>query len=733
MKIKLGRVKDEELSLKVQTLKRHMVCLGASGSGKTVSCKVVCEEMIRQGIPVIAIDPQGDIASLALALEAGEADQLGLDPKDVEEFREKAEVLIWTPASSVGIPLSVNPLSLLKSQNIPQYYEEFLREISLTADTLTSLLGYDLSKDEGRLTSGILNLTLMWITEQNIEVEDFTDLADFLSEAPEEFQERVQDIGSSRDLTTLAKKIRLLTVGKGKLLFELGNPVSIERLLGIDETATPGKTRLSVIYLNTLSSQEEKAFFISQIATSLYQWMLEHPSDDVQALFYIDEVAPFLPPVRKPACKDILKLLFKQARKYGVSCLIASQNPGDIDYTALSQCSTWNLGRLLTRQDIKKVEKIIKSMNASASEQVADSLPALEPGQFLLFAPDEFEEIKKIKIRWLMTKHSTLDEDEISALVPDQWRKALSPQPKKINKPLTARLKAASMARKEENPGEGEDSSPWDEPETSDFLVIVDEEELQLPQKILNLLEQEKCCLGAPEIGDRLGVSPPTVRKHASFLSQVKKAKVGRSQLYWHGKYAFLPQYGLTSLVEVAKLQMLEQRALEKAENQLDKKFFFIDTEKIDSISLVHLPLWQVYFTEALQSRYMVFFEKHFQKEENIYFHGNNGKICLYEKGEGFAFVETPKEKPSLLVDLDDMCTFESRFPGDLQVKKSYWKKLLPQNEVERKISQKFKIDVHRIALAFLPLWELEITEKKGAKKRTLYLDGVLGLPVQGM
>src|SRR5207302_1100172 len=83
------------------------------------------------------------------------------------------------------------------------------------------------------------------------------------------------------------------------------------------------------IYLNTLGSEREKQFFVGQLAQAVYRWMLRHPSPTPQALFYIDEVAPYLPPVRKPVCKDALALLFRQARKYGVCCLAATQSPGD--------------------------------------------------------------------------------------------------------------------------------------------------------------------------------------------------------------------------------------------------------------------------------------------------------------------------------------------------------------------------------------------------------------------
>ena len=64
--LQLGHTPDRNLTLSIKTLQRHFACFGSSGSGKTVASKVLIEELSRNGIPVIAFDPQGDIASLAL-------------------------------------------------------------------------------------------------------------------------------------------------------------------------------------------------------------------------------------------------------------------------------------------------------------------------------------------------------------------------------------------------------------------------------------------------------------------------------------------------------------------------------------------------------------------------------------------------------------------------------------------------------------------------------------------
>ena len=70
-----------------------------------------------------------------------------------------------------------------------------------------------------------------------------------------------------------------------------GVPADIKSLLGHDSN----KTRISVIYLNTLSS-EEKEFFVGN-AQLLYDWMIKNPISDsnpIQCAFFIDEISPYI-------------------------------------------------------------------------------------------------------------------------------------------------------------------------------------------------------------------------------------------------------------------------------------------------------------------------------------------------------------------------------------------------------------------------------------------------------
>ena len=109
----LGTGESGDIKMSLKTLQRHFGCFGSSGSGKTVMSKVLVEELARNGIPVIAFDPQGDIASLALLADTDTLAKNGTDQAIRDDFAEKVEVVVWTPASSKGMPICINHFSLV--------------------------------------------------------------------------------------------------------------------------------------------------------------------------------------------------------------------------------------------------------------------------------------------------------------------------------------------------------------------------------------------------------------------------------------------------------------------------------------------------------------------------------------------------------------------------------------------------------------------------------------------
>jgi len=433
-KIILNNDKKNPIGISLKTLQRHFACFGSSGSGKTVACKVLIEELAMRGIPVIAFDPQGDISSLAvLANENDGNNQLS----DIKNYKDNVEVVVWTPSSSKGIPLSINPLQFNDIDNFTD--EDKSRYFSDVAKNISCLIGYDLDSDSGKSCESVLSIIFEHLYNNNVILNDFSGVVDIINNIPLEISAIIKSISTNNLLKEISKKISLLTIGSRKLLFQNGIPANINSLLGLD--SKNNKTRISIIYLNTLSTVEEKEFFIGSIAQLLYNWMLENPPsenfDSLQCAFFIDEIAPYIPPVRKPACKTSLELLFRQGRKYGVSSIIATQSPGDIDYKSIGQFSTFALGSLNTNQDIKKVKRRIESSAPTETEAIINKLPSLNPGQFLLISPDEYDLAQNIRIRWLLSKHPLIiPENKINNLNSKKIKEYYLSKSKQFIKPL---------------------------------------------------------------------------------------------------------------------------------------------------------------------------------------------------------------------------------------------------------------------------------------------------------
>ena len=109
----LGRRRDndEPVDIKSTVLARHAAMLGSTGSGKTVMAKALIEEAALAGIPALIIDPQGDLARLALGGDASTIEAKGEDAARMRKLMESTEVRIWTPLRSKGLPLCIDPFT----------------------------------------------------------------------------------------------------------------------------------------------------------------------------------------------------------------------------------------------------------------------------------------------------------------------------------------------------------------------------------------------------------------------------------------------------------------------------------------------------------------------------------------------------------------------------------------------------------------------------------------------
>ena len=220
------------------------------------------------------------------------------------------------------------------------------------------------------------------------------------------FEHRLTDFEERLPKTTrndLARRLAAFSSGVNQLLFSNGVPIDIDSFV---EPAIPGKIPLNIVYLNTIQDEAQKQYFVQEVSRELYDWMLtQQPADgELKLLFFMDEVAPYLPPhPRNPPAKDLIKLIFKQARKYGVACVLATQNVSDVDYKILAQANTTFIGRFTQPQDVEKVRHLLKE--SGGDQDLVAQLPTLGPGQFQMVAPDVDPAPVPIQCRWLYTDH----------------------------------------------------------------------------------------------------------------------------------------------------------------------------------------------------------------------------------------------------------------------------------------------------------------------------------------
>jgi hypothetical protein len=363
----------------------HGVVLGMTGSGKTGLCLALLEEAAMDNIPAIVIDPKGDISNLLLTfpemdaasflpwVNADDAAKKGLTteehaektaalwkkgladwgqtPERVATLREKVDVTVFTPGSRAGIPVSILSSLAAPPFEIVDDSELFGERIESTVSSLLSLVGAGGESErtpEAVLLSAIfqhawtqggdltLEILIRHIQRPAFDKVGVMDLESFLPE-------------KSRQV--LALKFNNLLASPGFATWLEGPPLDISKML---HTPT-GKPRISIFSIAHLGDAE-RMFFVSLLLNQTLGWMrMQNGTTTLRALLYMDEIFGFLPPTANPPSKRPMMTLLKQGRAFGLGCLLATQNPVDLDYKALSNIGTWFLGRLQTERDKLRV------------------------------------------------------------------------------------------------------------------------------------------------------------------------------------------------------------------------------------------------------------------------------------------------------------------------------------------------------------------------------------------
>jgi hypothetical protein len=398
-------VTEKEIRYDPADLTTHAVVTGMTGSGKTGLCVVLLEEAALKGIPAIIIDPKGDLTNLLLhfpdlapqdfqpwidadlarragkdvtqlAVEASQSWREGLQEWGIPQERllslkNAAQFTIFTPGSDAGVPVSV-----LSSLAVPEIAwnenREVLREkITSTVTALLGLVGYTdldpLRSREHILLSNIFENE--WSQGKNVELAELvlqiqTPPFEKLGAFP------VETFFPAKDRMELAMVVNNILAAPAFETWREGQSLNIGSMLYTGD----GRPRHNIFYLAHLSD-EERMFFVTLLLSAVETWMrTQSGATTLRTLLYMDEISGYLPPLRNPPSKSSLLRMLKNARAFGLGLLLATQNPVDLDYKALSNAGTWFVGKLQTEQDKGRLLDGLEGASNGISRTVFDRL-----------------------------------------------------------------------------------------------------------------------------------------------------------------------------------------------------------------------------------------------------------------------------------------------------------------------------------------------------------------------
>ncbi len=394
-----GRATDELVLYDSKDMVTHAVCVGMTGSGKTGLCIATLEEAAIDGIPAIVIDPKGDLANLLLTFPQLRAEDFapwineddarrkgistadfakhqselwtkgladwGQDGARIQQLREKADFLIYTPGSNAGLPVSILKSFAAPGHELRDDADLFRDRINTTATSLLGLLGIDADPIQSREHILLSNLfSTAWQQGKDL------DLGAMIQQIQQPPFERigVLDVGSfypSKDRFALAMRLNNLLAAPGFEAWMKGEALDVNAFL---HTST-GKPRISIFSIAHLGDAE-RMFFVSLLLNQVLGWMrTQSGTTSLRAMLYMDEIFGFFPPIANPPSKAPLLTLLKQARAFGVGVMLATQNPVDLDYKGLSNAGTWFIGRLQTERDKARVLDGLEGAAAAASSR----------------------------------------------------------------------------------------------------------------------------------------------------------------------------------------------------------------------------------------------------------------------------------------------------------------------------------------------------------------------------
>lgn len=358
-------ISDKAVKILPKVLNRHGYIAGATGTGKTITLKVMTEGLSQLGIPVFLADIKGDLSGLA---KSGNLDGV----------KERVDKMGLTDFECKGFPVSFWDVYGEMGLNVRTTISE------MGPIMLAKLLGLNDTQ------AAVLNVVYRVADEQGMLLIDIKDLRSLLVHVEENKSEISKRYGAvaSQSLSAIQRSLLQLEDQGGNIFF--GEPsLNIMDWMKVDQYGQG--------MINILSAS--KLFLNPQLYATYMLWMLSELMENLpevgdldkpKIVFFFDEAHLLF----KDTSKDLLvkiEQVVKLIRSKGVGIFFATQNPADIPDEVLSQCGNriQHGLRAYTPKEQKGMKVAADSFRENELFDTLEALESLETGEALVSFLDE--------------------------------------------------------------------------------------------------------------------------------------------------------------------------------------------------------------------------------------------------------------------------------------------------------------------------------------------------------
>lgn len=351
---------EDFINLNLNMLNRHGIITGATGTGKTVTLKVIAETLSMAGIPSIITDVKGDLTGCAKEGVLNENIAKRIQDLNLGEFNLiKFPVRFWDVFGVSGHPIRIS-----------------------ISDMGPNLLARILGLSEAG--EGILNIVFKIADDEGLELIDLKDLKSmlqYISNHASEYQMQYGNISSS-SVSTIIRK--LLILEDNELFF--GEPkLNIQDLMCVGEESRRGY--LNIIEVNKLIQNPTLyAMFLIWLLSSFYELLPEVGDlDKPKAVLFLDEAHLIFSESNSEIIKKLTQIM-KLIRSKGIGVFFISQSISDIPDEILNQLGNrvQHCLHAYTPSEIKAVKAASDSFRANPNFSTSEAILSLKTGEALI-------------------------------------------------------------------------------------------------------------------------------------------------------------------------------------------------------------------------------------------------------------------------------------------------------------------------------------------------------------